>query len=147
MIEDTVDHQGLGAEGEDVHLLPAARTGERIHLEDAAQQLGPAAGRPERLGEGLVGFVGAGCPEGLSELGLLDLDAPEEREEQPTDRPGERAHAWVRLRDYVPARYRNQPGSVVVRAGMYVISNTPISSTMNIGMTDRITMGTGFPKR
>ena len=43
VVEDAVDHRGLGDEGDDAHLVAASGTRERIDLEDAPQQLGPAA--------------------------------------------------------------------------------------------------------
>lgn len=43
VVEDTIDRRGLDDEGDDAHLLAAAGTGERVHLEEASQQFGPAA--------------------------------------------------------------------------------------------------------
>jgi hypothetical protein len=54
VLEDVIDRRGRGDEGDDPHFLTAAGTGERVHLEEASQQLGPAArGFADRLGRGL----------------------------------------------------------------------------------------------
>ena len=54
MGENLVDHSGLGNEGDDVHLVCAPRTPERVDLKDPAQQLRPAAaGFRERAWHGL----------------------------------------------------------------------------------------------
>jgi len=39
--EDPLDQLGLGNESDEVHLLPAPGTLQRVDLEDTAQQLGP----------------------------------------------------------------------------------------------------------
>ena len=43
MIEDAVDRVGFGDKGDDAHSLVAVGTRERVDLEDASQQLGPAS--------------------------------------------------------------------------------------------------------
>jgi len=44
VIQDAVDHLGLGDERDEAHCLAASRTRERVDLEDPAQQLRPAGG-------------------------------------------------------------------------------------------------------
>jgi hypothetical protein len=46
MGEDPGDHDGLGDHGDDPHQPLAPGTGERIDLEDAAEQLRPAVAVP-----------------------------------------------------------------------------------------------------
>lgn len=43
--EDPSDHDGIGDHGDDPHPPRAPGAGERVHLEDPAEQLGPAAPR------------------------------------------------------------------------------------------------------
>ena len=45
MGEDPGDHGGIGDHGDDPHQLPAPRAAERVHLENPAEQFGPAEPR------------------------------------------------------------------------------------------------------
>ncbi len=66
MGEDSVDHSGLGNEGDDAHLVSAAGTPERVDLKDPAQQLRPAAAGFRERGRHELGLHSRGLLAGAS---------------------------------------------------------------------------------
>ena len=81
MVQDPTDDAGLGDEGEDLHLGPAARTGQRVDLVDTVDELGPSLGqRGSRRGRLLIHLTlwsnattSAGCPHAIG-VSAVEMD-------------------------------------------------------------------------